>query len=240
MNKLQVNTKVLAKLSNYDKSFVDAYLFAKLLTQFVKHPILYHFNANREAYRLKLGMGKYKYRRLLKSAIEQGFAVYHGDNLHIISHTKERRLFSVKSNHQTEIKPSELHQFARAQILIRNIKSQKRAIANKKGGSTGFAPNTNDVLNQSPVMSCRKAGALLNVSHTHAKYLLTRLSNFGLTVKQNAVQISMEQYQQLKTTGSYNIRYNDGKHLFVGASLIDYKKPPAYKVSSGSYCSNDI
>lgn len=188
-------------------------------------------------------MGRYKYYRLLKSAIRQGFAVYHGDNLHLIGHKRERQLFGVKSNTQIAIEPSELHNFARAQIIIKNIKSQQRALAKLRGGRESFARGPIDGLTSYPVLSCRKAGDLLNVSHTTALRLLTKLTRFGLTVHKNTVEISKETYDQLKWSNSYNARYNNGKHFYLGANRVEYKRVIVsnHTAKSGySYCGNDL
>lgn len=235
-----MNERALAKLSNYSKEFVDAYLFTKLLTQFARHPVLFNFKANSNAYRLRLGYGRDKYQKLLKLAVAHRLVVLNGDNLHLVSHTQERKLFNLKSNHQTEISASELKQFAHAQIIIRNIKSQEHVLAKSKGSSTGFTSSPHHVLNQSPVLSCRKAGMLLHLSHTRATLLLTKLKTFGLTVIKNTVQIPREQYQQLRLTHPFNVRYNAGQFLFVGANRVDFTKPAVCKHIGYSYCSNDI
>lgn len=240
MNKFYVNKSALAKLKDHDKSFVKAYLFSKSLTQFVKHPILFNFKTNSEAYRLKLGMGRYKYRRLLKLAISLNLVKYHGDNLHLISRSQERKIFGVKNRRQTAISPGELHDYANAQIIIKNFKSQKKAIAHHNTGRrSGFALSAIDSLTQYPVLSRRTAGQFLNCSHAHVKNLLTKLKAFGLTFHKNKVQIGREEYKQLKLAGSYNIRWNDGNPFYLGADSIEYRKVGCYVSSGFSYC-NDI
>ena len=220
-------------LSNYGKDFTDAYIFVKQLSAGLTHPILLNFRANHNAHCLKLRMGTIRFNRLLKSAISHHLASYTGDNLQLISHTDERKLFNIKSASSYEpVKVEHVKQFIQIHILKSSPKKQKSAIKHKlRSTANKRAANVTQV-NADITLSCRNAAKLLNIkSYSHVNNLLASLSRFGLVLTPNRTEISEGMYNYYKQTGKHNARFDKstGKHYFLGANFVKfgsfYSKP---------------
>jgi len=226
------------RLSEHGKEYTDAYIFVKQLSCGLTHPILLNFRANKDAHRLKLRMGVLRFNRLLKAAISHRLAQYQGDNITLISHQQERKLFKVKSTRNYEaILPEHIRQYIQIATLKHNVKQQRGQYhANQKSTAAKGSGNVTG-LNEVPTLSSRNAAKLLNLnSYTYAATLLTKLKPFGLTLTQNRVQIPPQQYVQHK--GKHYARYDktDGKYYFIGANIPHfssfYSKPLTKPVKS--------
>lgn len=229
------------QLSNYGKDFTDAYIFVKQLSAGLTHPVLLNFTANKDAHRLKLRMGHQRFNRLLKSATSHRLASYSGNNLQLITHTDERKLFGINSaNNYEPVKIEHVKQFIQIHILKHNVNKQKgEYIANQKSTAKTGSGNVT-VLNDVPTLSSRNAAKLLNLnSYTYAANLLTKLKPFGLTLTQNRVQTTAQQYVEHK--GTHYARYDkiDGNYYFIGANLPSfssfYSNPLTQPVKSSFY-----
>lgn len=234
------------KLSEYGKDFTDAYVFVKQLQGNLTHPILLNFTANKNAHRLKLRMGDQRFNRLLKSAISRRLASYNGNNLILITHTAERKLFGINSaNNYEPVKVEHVKQFIQIQILKHNIKSQQKAIKCKLRSTAKLGAANVTGINTQITLSSRSAAKLLNLkSYTHANNLLANLKGFGLSLTKNKQQISEQQYNYFRSIGNHNARFDklSGQFFFLGASLPHFSSfyaKPVVKSTGHSYWNND-
>jgi hypothetical protein len=235
------------RLSNHGKDYTDAYILIKQLSAGLQHPILLNFKANKDAHRIKLRIGVLRFNRLLKYAIANGLAKLQGDHLHLIGHNEEKHLFNRRRNNYKQVPIADIKRFIQAQIIIHKIKAQKYKIAkaakNENQRSVKcFATLLSSIKNElskTPNLSARKAGELLNLSHTQALNVLSNLKSFGLTIKKSIVNISEGDYQKLKKQGIVNARYNKetGDYYYLGANhFILCNTKANYTKTSFGYC----
>ncbi len=234
------------QLSNYGKDFTDAYIFVKQLSTGLTHPILLNFRANKDAHLLKLRMGHQRFNRLLKSAISHRLASYRGNNLQLITHTEERKLFGINSaNNYEPVKVKHVKQFIQIHILKHNIKQQQKAIKCKSRSTAKLGAANVTSINTQITLSSRSAAKLLNLkSYTHANNLLANLKAFGLSLTQNRQKISEQQYNYFRSIGNHNARFDklSGQFFFLGASLPHFSSfyaKPIVNTTGHSYYLND-
>lgn len=257
MNKtITVSSKVSARVAQLGKDHIIAYTFAKLLTSTVKHPIIFNHRANLTAFRLLIGLSDKTYRKQLNLALRLGYCSEEGKHLRLMSRQQEYRQFHIRTTKAyQQIKITDLKDFIQMSVIEAYVKHQQKGLNYKlstshywgvRSESTSLTPFYKPTINHQQTLSVRKAASLLKVSISNAHRILLRLKARGLTLTKNSVNISKQDFRTLLANGSYNIRYQSGNYVYIGANLVtvknEFKKliSEQPKTKGFSYCMNDI
>lgn len=253
---ITISSKVCKRVAENGKDHIIGYTFAKLLSATVKHPIILNHKANLTPLRLLIGLSDSTYRKQLNLALQLGYCVQEGKHLRLISHQQEYKQFHIRSaKAYQQIKTSDLTPFIQMSVIEAYVKHQQKGLSYKlstshywgvRSESTTLTPFYKSTINHQQTLSVRKAADLLKVSVSNAHNILLKLKAKGLTLQKNSVNICKQDFRTLLANGSYNVRYQNGNYVYIGANLVTVKnvfkvlKSEQPKTKGYSYCMNDI
>lgn len=245
MKTINVSETTLKKLAGKGKNYYSAYLFVLELRSLHKHPILIDFKSHKQQYYKSLRIGRIKFDRLLKAAISLDLARYENGNLILFSYTKEKQQF--KARQRTKIRIEDLHQFFYYQTIKKNVTQQHKAVKYKSTVKNTerkcdlILPDAILPVNEAITLSVRSAAKIFDTSIASAFNMLRTLRSYGLTIKQNIVHITKEQFKIYLEKKKPNIRFDKQgqNYLYVKAQSVSIGTFPYPSAKGLPYYLND-
>lgn len=204
---------------DYDRNFVEAYIFALTLSSQSKHPIILNYKPQLSLLPKYLKISDHKFRKLMKACLSYGLFQIEGNNLRLWSRNQDRAFKVYKRNDYRKTSDPILF----AKITLFEYHQNKQQYAIKSQTSLYRNASGNKSANNHISCSARAISKLFCYKSSASGFdiinYMTAKKHIALT--KNTVNISKQQFREGLKNSDYTIRYDNNRYYKVLASTYE-------------------